>query len=96
VAGRHLHATRQSLDIQRLCILAIDAVADAAQAGQVVEVDGSGGHCGIVARRDGRLKPQCMDDGIVAQLRTLKLNSSQRQKKNAGRAPWPAPRCFNQ
>jgi hypothetical protein len=43
VAGRHVHAASERLDVQRLCVLPVDAVADATQARQIMEVLRRGG-----------------------------------------------------
>jgi hypothetical protein len=45
--GRHVHAARKRLDVQRLCVLPIDPVPDAAQQNEVAQVlrcRGSAGH----------------------------------------------------
>jgi hypothetical protein len=56
VPGRHVRAAGERLDVQRLRVLPIDPVADAAQPREVAQVlrrGGSAGHREIVPRRAG-------------------------------------------
>ena len=43
VPGGHVHAAGERLDVQRLCVLPVDPVADAAQEREVAQVRGGGG-----------------------------------------------------
>src|SRR5205807_8892525 len=54
VPGRHVRAAGERLDVQRLRVLSVDPVADAAQPREVAQVlrrGGSAGHLRIVPRR---------------------------------------------
>jgi hypothetical protein len=56
VPGRHVHAAGERLDVQRLRVLPVDPVANAAQPREVAQVLRCGGllvTCAIVPRRTG-------------------------------------------
>ena len=55
MARRHMHATGKRLHVQRLGIVAVDAVAHAAQAGQVAQGGIVGGHGEMLPRLPGVL-----------------------------------------
>ena len=62
MARRHVHTARQSLNVQRLRVLAVHPVADAPQQGEVAQAIGSAGllvTCEIV-RRGGSISPEAV------------------------------------
>jgi len=80
VPGRHVRATGERLDIQRLRILPVDPVADPAQPRKVVQVlrlGGSGGHpCSLSSRHAVLISQRRRPD----------------QAEVVSRSLWPRPR----
>jgi hypothetical protein len=64
VPGRDVCATGERLDVQRLRVLAVDAVADAAQKREVAQVLRRGGSGG--QERDGSVAPRASGAGVAS------------------------------
>jgi hypothetical protein len=84
VPGRHVRATGECLDVQRLRVLPVDPVADAAQPREVAQVLRRGGSAGHLRYR------ATSHQSCLAPLASSTASSTRRGRRCA-KAGWPLP-----